>query len=47
MRLPALTINYLGQGALLLANPAAIKTFFLLYPEWALIPMVGLATAAT
>jgi KUP system potassium uptake protein len=46
--LPALTINYLGQGALLLANPAAIENpFFLLYPEWALIPMVGLATAAT
>lgn len=46
--LPALTINYLGQGALLLAEPAAIENpFFLLYPEWALIPMVGLATAAT
>jgi KUP system potassium uptake protein len=46
--LPALTINYLGQGALLLANPAAIENpFFLLYPKWALIPMVGLATAAT
>jgi len=46
--LPALTINYLGQGALLLANPAAIENpFFLLYPQWALIPMVGLATAAT
>ena len=46
--LPALTINYLGQGALLLANPKAIENpFFLLYPEWALIPMVVLATAAT
>src|SRR3954453_1545986 len=46
--LPALTINYLGQGALILANPAAIENpFFLLYPEWALIPMVVLATAAT
>ncbi len=46
--LPALTINYLGQGALLLANPEAIENpFFLLYPEWALLPMVGLATAAT
>ena len=46
--LPALTLNYLGQGALLLANPAAIENpFFLLYPEWALVPMVGLATAAT
>ena len=46
--LPALTLNYLGQGALLLANPQAIKNpFFLLYPHWALLPMVGLATAAT
>ena len=46
--LPALTINYLGQGALVLANPKAIENpFFLLYPQWALIPMVVLATAAT
>jgi KUP system potassium uptake protein len=46
--LPALTINYFGQGALILANPAAIENpFFLLYPQWALIPMVVLATAAT
>jgi KUP system potassium uptake protein len=46
--LPALTINYLGQGALVLANPKAIENpFFLLYPEWAILPMVGLATAAT
>jgi KUP system potassium uptake protein len=46
--LPALTINYLGQGALVLANPKAIENpFFFLYPEWALFPMVGLATAAT
>jgi KUP system potassium uptake protein len=46
--LPALTINYLGQGALLLTNPKAIENpFFLLYPDWALLPMVGLATAAT
>lgn len=46
--LPALTINYLGQGALVLADPKAIENpFFLLYPEWALLPMVGLATAAT
>jgi KUP system potassium uptake protein len=45
---PALTINYLGQGALLLGNPKAISNpFFLLYPSWALLPMVGLATAAT
>jgi len=45
---PALTINYLGQGALLLSNPQAIENpFFLLYPHWALLPMIGLATAAT
>ena len=46
--LPALTINYFGQGALLLANPKAIENpFFLLYTDWALLPMVLLATAAT
>ncbi len=46
--LPALTINYLGQGALILGNPDTIENpFFLLYPQWALIPMVALATAAT
>jgi len=46
--LPALTINYLGQGALVLADARAIENpFFLLYPEWALLPMVGLATTAT
>jgi KUP system potassium uptake protein len=46
--LPALTINYLGQGALVLADPNAIENpFFLLYPDWALLPMVALATAAT
>ncbi len=46
--LPALLINYLGQGALVLADPKAIENpFFLLYPHWALIPMVLLATAAT
>jgi len=46
--LPSLAINYLGQGALVLANPKAIENpFFLLYPEWALLPMVVLATAAT
>jgi len=45
---PALALNYLGQGALLLANPAAIENpFFLLYPNWAQLPMVVLATAAT
>ncbi len=46
--LPALIINYLGQGALVLANPKAIDNpFFLLFPHWALLPMVLLATAAT
>jgi KUP system potassium uptake protein len=46
--LPALTINYLGQGALLIADSKAIENpFFLLYPDWAQLPMVGLATAAT
>ena len=45
---PALALNYLGQGALLIVNPTAVSNpFFLLYPEWALYPMVGLATAAT
>ena len=45
---PALALNYLGQGALLIVNPAAATNpFYLLYPEWALYPMVGLATAAT
>ena len=46
--LPALTINYLGQGALVLADPKAIENpFFLMFPGWALVPMVLLATAAT
>jgi KUP system potassium uptake protein len=46
--LPSLAINYLGQGALLIAEPHAIKNpFFLMFPDWALWPMVGLATAAT
>jgi len=46
--LPALTLNYLGQGALLLATPEAIENpFFLLYPHWALLPMVVLAAVAT
>ena len=45
---PALALNYLGQGALVLANPAAIKNpFFLLYPEVLRLPMVVLATLAT
>ncbi|WP_460713746.1 potassium transporter Kup [Lysobacter terrae] len=46
--LPALTINYLGQGALLLTDPHAVENpFYLGVPAWALYPMVALATAAT
>ncbi|MBA1158363.1 potassium transporter Kup [Microvirga mediterraneensis] len=46
--LPCLALNYMGQGALLLADPAKIENpFFLLYPDWALLPMVGMATVAT
>ncbi|MFZ2853239.1 MAG: potassium transporter Kup [Rhodocyclaceae bacterium] len=46
--LPALTINYFGQGALLLADPASIENpFYLLAPAWALYPLVALSTVAT
>lgn len=46
--LPALALNYLGQGAFLLANPAGIENpFYLMTPSWALLPMILLATAAT
>ncbi|CAI1142443.1 potassium transport protein Kup [Serratia proteamaculans] len=46
--LPSLVLNYFGQGALLLKNPEAIKNpFFLLAPDWALIPLLILATLAT
>ena len=46
--LPALTLNYFGQGALLLADPAAVENpFYLGVPGWALVPMVALSTAAT
>ncbi len=45
---PALALNYLGQGALVLAEPTAVENpFFLLYPGWALLPVVLLATVAT
>ncbi|MEC3980951.1 potassium transporter Kup [Amycolatopsis sp. H20-H5] len=45
---PALTVNYLGQGALILQQPDAVQNpFYLLVPNWAQIPMVALATAAT
>lgn len=46
--LPALILNYFGQGALLLNDPTAISNpFYLLAPKWAILPMVILATAAT
>ena len=46
--LPALVLNYCGQAALLIHDPASVANpFYLLAPEWALIPMVLLATAAT
>jgi KUP system potassium uptake protein len=45
---PALVLNYFGQGALLIANPDALENpFYLAFPQWALYPMVALATAAT
>jgi len=45
---PALVLNYFGQGALLLRDPLAIANpFYLAFPQWALYPMVALATAAT
>jgi KUP system potassium uptake protein len=45
--MPALVLNYFGQGALLLSNPAAVKNpFFMMAPEWAQIPLVVLATMA-
>jgi KUP system potassium uptake protein len=46
--MPALTLNYFGQGALLLESPEAIKNpFYLMAPDWALVPLVLLATMAT
>jgi KUP system potassium uptake protein len=46
--MPCLILNYFGQGALLLAEPEAVKNpFFNMAPDWALIPLVILATAAT
>ncbi len=45
--MPSLTLNYFGQGALLLSNPAAVKNpFYLMAPDWALLPLVVLATMA-
>jgi KUP system potassium uptake protein len=46
--MPSLTLNYFGQGALLLNEPEAVKNpFFMMAPDWALLPLVILATAAT
>jgi KUP system potassium uptake protein len=46
--MPSLTLNYFGQGALLLSEPEAVKNpFFMMAPDWALLPVVGLATMAT
>jgi KUP system potassium uptake protein len=46
--LPALLLNYFGQGALILGDPSAVKNpFYLLAPEWSLFPLIGLATLAT
>ncbi len=45
--MPALTLNYFGQGALLLKNPAAVKNpFYMMAPDWALVPLIILATMA-
>jgi KUP system potassium uptake protein len=46
--MPSLTLNYFGQGALLLNEPEAVANpFYNMAPEWLLVPLVGLATAAT
>jgi KUP system potassium uptake protein len=46
--LPSLALNYFGQAAMVLHNPAALQNpFFLMFPDWALVPMVVLATVAT
>jgi KUP system potassium uptake protein len=46
--MPALVLNYFGQGALLIENPAAISNpFYLMAPQWSLLPLVVIATAAT
>jgi KUP system potassium uptake protein len=48
LALPGLLLNYFGQGALLLEDPAAAASpFYRLAPAWALVPLVGLATVAT
>jgi len=46
--LPALVLNYFGQGAMIIGDPAAAEhPFFTMAPQWALLPLVGIATAAT
>jgi KUP system potassium uptake protein len=46
--LPSLALNYMGQGALVIGDPKALENpFFLMFADWALIPMVALATLAT
>jgi KUP system potassium uptake protein len=46
--MPCLVLNYFGQGALLLGDPSAVTNpFFRMAPEWALVPLVVMATAAT
>ncbi|RRV08083.1 potassium transporter Kup [Pseudomonas sp. v388] len=46
--LPALLLNYFGQGALVLEHPEAVRNpFYLLAPNWALLPLIGLSTMAT
>jgi KUP system potassium uptake protein len=46
--MPSLTLNYFGQGALLLSDPSAVSNpFFNMAPDWLLVPLVILATAAT
>ncbi|MDP3139198.1 MAG: potassium transporter Kup, partial [Burkholderiaceae bacterium] len=46
--MPSLTLNYFGQGALLLKNPLAVKNpFYMMAPDWALLPLVVLATLST
>jgi KUP system potassium uptake protein len=46
--MPALMLNYMGQGALLISNPAAIESpFYMLAPEWFRLPLVFIATCAT
>ncbi|HEX7437052.1 MAG TPA: potassium transporter Kup [Caldimonas sp.] len=48
LAMPALALNYFGQGAMLLAHPEGVKNlFFEMAPSWALYPLIGLATCAT